>query len=425
MIKWSFKQGNAMDKLLLLRSGFIVIQILTVFAVFFVMDLTLDLMPLLMVISGETIFHLISVVFYRKRQIRQLDLVLQLLADVVLLTLLLSFSGGATNAFVSLLLLPIVIAAVCLPTRWLAMISVIAMIAYSVMVLNMPTHAMQHMDMKNHFIGMWVNFILSALVVTFVVGALARMISEREIAIAKQREEQLRSEQLLALGMASTQVTHQLATPLATLQILFDELNELQPNNPVVADMAAPLQQCSEQLTSFRDFATGIREKKSQQYQLKIVVKQLQELFQLQFPLQQLMMSDILPDVSFEGDGLLLPALFNLLQNAVQANEGNQQQKVDMSVELLNSDTQLAYVKLMIRDYGQGLSGEHNWALGEQLQPSQRGFGMALLLSNTTIERFKGRLLLSDHPEQGVIAQVELPVCCSSNKLRYLAGKNA
>lgn len=283
MKKWSFKRGNAMDKLLLLRSGSIIIQLATVLGIFFVMDLAIAVMPILLVICAETVFHLLSVLVYRKRHVRQFDLVLQLLADVVFLTLLLSLSGGATNAFVSLLLLPIVIAAVSLPTRWLALVSVAAMAAYSVMLLKMPTHSMHHMDMNNHFIGMWVNFILSALVVTFVVGALARMISEREQAIAKQREEQLRQEQLLALGLASTQVTHQLATPLATLQLLYDELCDNQPTNPVVAEMSEPLQECSSQLRSFTEFATSIREKTPQEFCVHSLVEQLKDLFSCSF----------------------------------------------------------------------------------------------------------------------------------------------
>ena len=407
MKKWSFKRGNAMDKLLLLRSGSIIIQLATVLGIFFVMDLAIAVMPILLVICAETVFHLLSVLVYRKRHVRQLDLVLQLLADVVFLTLLLSLSGGATNAFVSLLLLPIVIAAVSLPTRWLALVSVAAMAAYSVMLLKMPTHSMHHMDMNNHFIGMWVNFILSALVVTFVVGALARMISEREQAIAKQREEQLRQEQLLALGLASTQVTHQLATPLATLQLLYDELCDNQPANPVVAEMSEPLQECSSQLRSFTEFATSIREKTPQEFCVHSLVEQLKDLFQLQFPLQQLIVNPIeLPQMYIQGDGLLLPALFNLLQNAVQANERARQHNVELTLTFDDSQR----VQFLIRDYGKGISPQQHYALGEQLQPSEHGLGMALLLSNATIERFKGHLSLSNHTEQGAIACVDLPL---------------
>ena len=409
MVKWSFGSSRPMDKLLLLRSGAIVIQLITVFAVYFLMALDISLMPLIVVICGETIFHLASILFYRKRHIRQHDLVLQLLADVVFLTLLLSLSGGATNAFVSLLLLPIVIAAVTLPTRWLVLVSVAAMAAYSIMLLKMPSHSMHHMDMTKHFIAMWANFILSALVVTLVVGALARMIIEREQAIAKQREEQLRSEQLLSLGMASTQVTHQLATPLATIQLLYDELLETDPTNPAVQDMAGPLRTCATQLASFRELASAVRDKKPQRLVVSALVAQLQEQFQLQFPLQQLHVNPV-PDGYIEADALLLPALFNLLQNAVQANQnqGQHQVNIDFKVHTIQSDTRL---HITIRDFGSGVSDHQAIKLGEQLIESEQGLGMALLLSNATIERFSGKLSLINHPDKGMQAIVELPLC--------------
>ena len=65
-------------------------------------------------------------------------MLMQLTADVLFLTVLLSLSGGATNAFVSLLLLPIMIAAVTLREKGLAYIALLAIAAYSFLLINMP-----------------------------------------------------------------------------------------------------------------------------------------------------------------------------------------------------------------------------------------------------------------------------------------------
>ena len=89
--------------------------------------------------------------------------------------------------------------------RYLLFISLSAIASYSILLLSLPEHAMHQMDMNNHFIGMWANFLLSVIVVSFVVGAMARVITNRERSIALQREDQLKSEQLLALGVASAQ----------------------------------------------------------------------------------------------------------------------------------------------------------------------------------------------------------------------------
>lgn len=104
------------------------------------------------------------------------------------LTILLSLSGGATNAFVSLLLLPIMIAAITLSARGLAYIAILAIAAYSLLLIRMPEHSMHQMNMNGHFIGMWVNFVISACVIALVIGAMNRALQQRERTIAKVRE---------------------------------------------------------------------------------------------------------------------------------------------------------------------------------------------------------------------------------------------
>ena len=99
----------------MLRSGAIAVQLIAVLSVYFLLEHQIALLPLLVVIAIEAIFQLVSVFAYRNvSQARPIGMLMQLTADVLFLTILLSLSGGATNAFVSLLLLPIMIAAVTL-----------------------------------------------------------------------------------------------------------------------------------------------------------------------------------------------------------------------------------------------------------------------------------------------------------------------
>jgi two-component system sensor histidine kinase RegB len=262
--------------------------------------------------------------------------------------------------------------------------------------------------MSNHFIGMWANFLLSVIVVTFVVGAMAKVITSRERALAKQREEQLRSEQLLALGVASAQVTHQLATPLSNLQLLFDELIENYPNDPAVTAMNFPLKQCSEQLGYFRSLATSIRENKKELLYIEEMLSGLIDSTKLNFPLLEL---DIVKDdnceietIQIETDAMFLPALLNLIQNGVKANEKNNQNKLILKLYLNDNS-----LHLELRDFGPGLKTQSG-LLGEKLVKSDSGLGMAILLSNSTFERLGGNLKLYNHPEQGAIAHVTISV---------------
>jgi two-component system sensor histidine kinase RegB len=276
--------------------------------------------------------------------------------------------------------------------------------------LSLPEHAMHQMDMNNHFIGMWANFLLSVLVVTFVVGAMARVITNRERAIALQREDQLKSEQLLALGVASAQVTHQVATPLANIQLLYEELAEDYPEHVAIRAMAQPLAACTEQLGYFRTFATSIRENKKIRISVDELIEQLIDQVHFHFPEQTLTLIQTEKIyATIESDAMLLPALLNLIQNATHANKENQQREITLSVSHLNQQ-----LLLQIRDFGSGIEANMNNAqrasLGEKIVSSESGLGMAVFLSNSTFQRLGGNLQLINHNEQGCIAIITLPL---------------
>lgn len=400
---------TSIRRLLLLRTIAIVIQVLAVIGLFSLIHQNIAIQPLLKVIGVEIVFHFLSLCFYRTRSSSAIGVTFQLVADIIFLTLLMSFSGGATNAFVSLLLLPIVIGAVSLPTRLLTFVSLCAIAAYSTLLLSLPVND-HHMDMSNHYIGMWINFILSVIVVTLVVGTMSKMITTRERDIAKQREDYLKSEQLISLGVASAQVTHQLATPLANLQLLFEEINENYPNDEAIHAMESPLNTCRSELNHFRKLATSIRENHTVNMFPKDLLHNLKIAVNLQHPNVQISIIygvDTKKSQWIKTDAMLIPALCHLVQNAVDANLETQSNNVELTL-----DTKGEFVTLSIRDFGQGI--EHSQSnLGGELINSKDGLGMALMLSSSSIERLGGVLILRNHFQQGAIATVKLPLISS------------
>ncbi len=397
----------AISRLLVLRSAAIAVQFIAVIAVYFLFEYQIALLPLLTVICVEAVFQLLSIFAYRKvTKAKPTAVLMQLTADLLFLTILLSLSGGATNAFVSLLLLPIMIAAVSVNAKGLAYIAVLAIAAYSFLLIKMPEHTMHQMQMTHHFIGMWINFVISAIVIAFVIGTLNSTLRSREATIARTREQQLRHEQLLTLDGAAAQVTHQLATPIANLQLLFEELQEQQSDDPIVREMAKPLAQCKEQLEHFRALSNALRTGETQQViSAKTLQNTIQDAMTLHFPEQRLHWLNDAPRCSILSDAMLLPAILNLLQNAVSANNNNQQNTIEADWQ---SDKQ--QLSLSLRDFGQGFSEQQMASLGGQLMPSSAGMGMAVMLSNATLERLNGSLTLCNHPKQGAIAMVSLKI---------------
>jgi two-component system sensor histidine kinase RegB len=401
-----FKTQNQISTMLSLRSVAIIIQLVVIVLVNQGFNYSLPLRSLFFIISVEIIFTIVCYFYYRKKQkVNKTALFTQVLADVFFLSLLLYFSGGATNAFVSLLLIPIAIAAVTLPLWMLVITAVLAVTSYSFMLWLMPMH-MVHGNMQGHFIGMWVNFLFSTLVVALVVARLARSINEKELAIAKYREEQLKQEKIIALGIASAQVTHQLATPLATAQLLVDELADDDENNEIVNDLKIQLHRCGQSLHDFRQQTFDIKNLVAKPITMQNILQQLQDYTQLNYP-------DITLQVNFVGeksaqviaDGALLPAILNLLNNGVRASKANHSKKLVLSVE-----TNKTYCLLTIRDYGSGFTAHKLTRLGVEPVESDQGLGMAVFLSHASLERLGGKLTLTNHPGGGALVSLLLPL---------------
>jgi len=400
------KVNNQIQLVLTLRSAAIAIQVLLIFFVNLVLVYELPWMPLFSVIVLELGFTFISFIFYRnKTQISQSALLMQICADILFLSLLLFFSGGATNAFVSLLLIPIAIAAVTLTPALLALVASLAILSYSVLLWYLPMSVM-HGNMQGHFIAMGINFLFSSLVVAIVVGKMARSINQRELAIAAYRENLLKQEQVTSLGVASAQVTHQLATPIATVQLLADELSEDFPNNEIISDMQSQLSRCSESLDAFRAMVFDIKEQTIVATNVSDLLENLLDNLRVNYPeISVELVEQQATNTEIMADAALLPAILNLINNAVRATKANNSDKITLTSEVGGQNWQFT-----IRDYGVGFSLEKLKQLGVKPVNSEQGLGMAVFLSHASLERLGGKLALTNHHEGGALVTLSLPV---------------
>jgi len=402
----NLKSNNQVKLVLSLRSAAITIQLLLIFFVNIVLAYELPWAPLFSVIVLELVFTFASFIFYRnKPQISQSALLIQICADILFLSLLLFFSGGATNAFVSLFLIPIAIAAVTLSPSLLALVAFLAIASYSILLWFLPMSVM-HGNMQGHFIGMGINFLFSALVVALVVGKMARSINERELAIAAYRENLLKQEQVTSLGVASAQVTHQLATPIATVQLLADELSEDFPNHSIIEDMQSQLARCTDSLNAFRAMVFDIKEQNITNIAISDLLAQVLENLSVNYPEIEVELLALQPkDINVKADAALLPAILNLINNAIQATKINHTNKI-----ILTSQINAGNWQFVIRDYGLGFTLEKLKQLGVKPVSSEQGLGMAVFLSHASLERLGGKLALTNHQEGGALVTLSLPI---------------
>ncbi len=156
----------------------------------------------------------------------QPELLLQLLLDLCVLTALLYFSGGATNPFVSFYLPALAAGAATLAWPYALALALCALAAYSGLVyVYQPLHIHDHgQAMAYHLAGMWINFSISALLITWFVTRIAAAVRSRDSLLAQAREQQLQGQRILALGTQAAGAAHALNTPLSTVAVIAGEM---------------------------------------------------------------------------------------------------------------------------------------------------------------------------------------------------------
>ncbi len=339
----------------------------------------------------------------------------QLLIDVVGWTVLMYFSGGANNPFVSYYIVPLVIAAAVLPWRHTWLVAGASLLAYSALLyyyqpfpLFTPHAQMGHGEGANvHILGMWFNFLFSAGLITYFVVRMASMLREQEARAVARREDRLRNDQIMAVASLAAGTAHELGTPLATMTVLVDEMLQDQTLGSQAREDCELLQrqlaQCKSTLTALSRTAELTSVEQTRDSLLGVFVQQTAERWAVRRPG---VACDIVVDPAGPGpalayDSTLGQTIENLLNNA--ADSGSERVEVRYEWDPLE-------MRIIIRDWGPGFAAELLGDIGKPIiRASGNGLGIGLLLSQATVERYGGRIELINAPGGGAEARLHLP----------------
>jgi two-component system sensor histidine kinase RegB len=395
--------------------------------------IALPLPPLLAVIGFLALCN--GLTWWRLKQpwpVSDLELFGQLLLDVAALAGLLYFSGGSTNPFVSLFLLPLTIAAATLAPRYTWSMAALAVGCYTLLMFNyvplppsgaaptsMPPMVMEgaasgHMQMEHgfglHVLGMWFNFLVSALLIAFFVVRMAASIRERDGLLARAREDALRHEQIIALGTLAAGAAHELGTPLSTMAVVIKELQYEVAAQPDVSDSLATLReqvdQCKGILSRLLASADHARAEGGERRPVDAFLDELLDKWSLMRPgiRASVHWDGVQPAPHILAEQTLFQALMNLLNNAADASPAA------VEVEGRWSEREL---HLEIRDRGPGLTPDAMQRAGTPFfttKPPEQGFGLGLFLANASIERCNGKVRLFNRDGGGACVDVTLPL---------------
>lgn len=349
----------------------------------------------------------------RKWPVSSIEFFAQLLVDVFALSALLYFSGGSTNPFISLYLLPLTIAAAALPWAYTWVMAAVTISCYTLMLfyyLPLPhDHEEHNSEFNLHVSGMWLAFVLSTMLIAWFVVKMGISIRERDKDLALAREQALRNEQIIALGTLAAGAAHELGTPLATMAVVTGELQdeykenrEFQDNIRILRDQ---ITQCKHTLTQLLADAGQARAEEGSGQAVDSFLRQVLDKWQLMRPSVQFTYRDsgVQPAPQILNTQLLSQSILNLLNNAADASLKHIEIEVSWNYQELH---------LQILDYGEGLTGEAVQRAGQPFftsKASGQGFGIGLFLANANIERFGGKVRLTNRVG-GACTQVTLPL---------------
>jgi two-component system, sensor histidine kinase RegB len=407
---------NAMPNLrrmFLLRNIVIAGQVFAIAAAVRLLDTPLALAPMGMVIAVLIALNLRTWARMRRgNPVADAELFFELLADVACLTALLYLSGGSTNPFVSLYLLPLTIAAAALPARYAWSMAGLTVLCYTLLLFFFrplgQDHSMHSNAFNLHILGMWVTFLVSAVLIASFVTTMSASIRARDRELAAARERALRDEQVLALGTFAAGAAHELGTPLSTIAVLS---REMENDHRAVPGLGRDLQLLRAQVDNCKRIITGLTTAAGQARAEHVSRQDVRTFLDEVIGKWTLLRPQVKLAVTWQGVGAvpeiisgetISQALINILNNAADASPHAVEIEASWSTDALTIE---------VRDRGPGITEDISAQAGRRpISTKSEGRGIGLFLANATIDRLGGSVALFNRNGGGGCTRVTIPL---------------
>jgi two-component system sensor histidine kinase RegB len=403
-----------------LRNINIVFIILMVLLALIVLGISLPVLPIILILLTVALTNL-ATRRYIGNHVTVSDRTIfgQLLIDIVSFSLILYFSGGATNPFTFFYLIPLAISATIIPGRQTWILATLTVALYSLLLkfyvpLNSFGHEHHNMPANSglfsqHVVGMWFGFLVSATLVTWFVTYLSRELKQRDRDIAEARRRELRDQQMITLGTLAAGTAHELGTPLASLSVIVGEMTrdydpeqhpELFQNQEILRQQ---IDRCKGILEELAETVGETRAYTGHAVAANEFIQRIVSQWRLQRESSHCEIH--IPDYAITGkliyDRTIAQALINLLNNSADVTED----RVDIHVTATEGELLFDIV-----DDGEGISDEQIAMAGEvSFSTKPHGMGIGLFLALTTLRRIGGSVDFLRMNPNGTRTRVMIP----------------
>ncbi|MEC7381041.1 MAG: ActS/PrrB/RegB family redox-sensitive histidine kinase [Pseudomonadota bacterium] len=412
--------GVRLKTIILLRSIAVIGQLLTCIIIGNFLLFNLPLIEVYSTIIALALSNLVLFLVYSWNQrLSETTTTIVIAADIIQLAMLIYFTGGLSNPFVMLFIVPIAISIDNLPIRSSIILIILTLISVSILgFYNYPlmqgdTSFLVNPTILN--IGIWFSLIVTILFLSFYVGRLTN--ESREVSRAlKVTEELLSNEQnLSSLDGLAAAAAHQLGTPLGTINLIAGELLN---NEKLSKEGEDDLKILLKEISRCKDIIGSLGEKSSldddivNKIELHALLEELSEFIRVKGIKTSIIFNEddsSLKNFNVERRSEFLLGLSNIIENAAEFAKEN----VLMRISSFDD-----YIELLIEDDGDGFSSEIINRLGDPYVTSRKntdslkdGLGLGFFISKTLFERLGIRMNIynKSKPEYGAVVSIMIP----------------
>jgi two-component system sensor histidine kinase RegB len=322
------------------------------------------------------------------------ELFLALGLDMAALTGQLYLSGGATNPFISLYLLQIILGAVLLQawSTWILVALAAACFAgltLAYIPLELPIESASNL-FDLHIAGSLICFLIDTVLLVIFIGRINRNLRIRDAHLADLKRRAVEEDHIVRMGLLASGAAHELGTPLATLSVILNDWRRmpvLRADPQLIAeiqDMEGELRRCKSILTGILLSAGEARGEVPVVAGVRDFLDEIVADWRANHPDVTVAYRNTLrPDLKIISDAALRQVVMNVLDNAADASPS----EIAFAADREGED-----FVLRISDKGPGFAPEilDNFGKPYQSTKGRVGGGLGLFLVVNVVRKLGG-----------------------------------
>lgn len=396
-------------------------QAFTIVASSALFDLRLPLAPMFVIVGLLVMFNLYAMLRPRPdRQVSDGEMMAELFVDITALTALLYLSGGATNPFVFIYVLPVTLGAILLERRARWALAGYTVLCFAVLTrLHLPLdYARADADavFRFHIYGLFACFVLDLLLVVFFMDRMGANLRRRDRHLADLRQQAVEEDHIVRMGLLASGAAHELGTPLATLSVLIGDWKRLPAfrDDPMLRE---ELDEADTELRRIKGIVSGILMSAGEARGERPVLTTLARFFDAMLTEWRVSSPQVTVDAEVErplderawqqtpivADSALRQVLFNVLDNAREVSPAW------IGVRLRCRD---GHVQVDVVDRGPGFAPEQLLRIGRPYQSTKGrpGSGLGLFLVVNVLRKFGGTVEVQNGEHGGAVVRLTVPI---------------